>query len=411
MKIGIFALRSDARALAANFLILALLGLLTSPPLANLFEFLMIVTVLADKGLRDSLCKLWSYKLIRFLFAFFVFMLIGGLYSIASTGEIRHSIFGWLHRLVLLPFALAIFERDEDKERLIKVYGGACAVFASLSFFMWKIGFGFDGEPGVFLRNHATQGMGFAVATMLSAHLAMSATTARARMIWTVAASILLLNIALVTTGRSGYVVLIVCSCVLLMEKLFTSERRLGFRQVFAVLAGGLAIVLLLIASPVSRDRIALGFKEVKGVGQATEGTSMGLRVIFWENTLQLIQERPLLGYGTGSFAAAYKSKVAGGSGFRAMETGDPHNQYMKIAVENGIAGLMLFIGFLLSVFFTKGSERWRVLTVGVLLSWCITSLFNAHFTTFAEGHFLYLWVGAMISGRLVFGKTSHVDL
>jgi hypothetical protein len=34
----------------------------------------------------------------------------------------------------------------------------------------------------------------------------------------------------------------------------------------------------------------------------------------------------------------------------------------------------------------------------GVLLAWCVTSLFNSHFRTFPEGHLIWLLAGAMLA-------------
>lgn len=391
----------DARRLASNFGILALLGLLVSPPLANLAEALMFGLVLANADLRRSLLATWRYPLVRFVAAFFLVMLLGSLYSLASPGEIRHSLLGWLHRLLLVPFALAVCERPADKERMVRAYAAAAMLFATVSFVCWTAGFSLNPEqpPGIILRNHATQGMGFAVAVLLALHLAFSTPAKKTQAAWLAGGLLLALNIAFVSTGRSGYVVLLIGIAGFFATRVLAASSRQASGR---LLLGGLAALgltaLLLASAPSSRERLERGMNEVQGAAQATEYTSMGIRMVFWRNTLEMIRAQPLLGYGSGSFAAAYKAKIAGETGFRATETGDPHNQYMKIATENGLVGLLAFLGIIGAALLTRAAMPWRMLAVGVLLSWCVTSLFNAHFSTFAEGHFVYLWLGFMLA-------------
>jgi O-antigen ligase len=126
----------------------------------------------------------------------------------------------------------------------------------------------------------------------------------------------------------------------------------------------------------------------------------MGIRIIFWENTLQLIKQRPIIGYGTGAFEAAYSQQVAGKTGLQGLITADPHNQFMKIVGENGLIGLMLFLGFLVSIFRMKAATPFRILGLGAATAWIATSMANSHFSTFSEGTFIYVWLAVMLSSE-----------
>jgi O-antigen ligase len=392
---------TDGRLIASYLGTLATIGLLTSPPLANIAEALMVGIVLLDTELRRSLLATWRYPVVKALALFFCILLIGAVYSDASAKEIRHGLTGWLHRMLLLPFALAIFVRVEDKMRFVRTYAGANVLFAAISVVLWLTGslpFGGE-EPGVILRNHSTQGMGFAVSALLAAWLAFDTETKRLRFFWAAACAFLILNIAFVTTGRSGYVVLLVSACVFVAFGVFRSDGKVPARlRLGAVIALAL-IGILLVAAPSSQERLKKAVDEVQGSQQATEYTSMGIRMVFWRNTVELIGQRPWLGHGTASFATVYKEKVVGQTGFRAIETQDPHNQFMKIIAENGILGLAAFFAVIVAALMTPATSPWRMLATAVLLSWSATSLFNAHFSTFSEGHFIFLWLGIMLAG------------
>jgi len=89
---------------------------------------------------------------------------------------------------------------------------------------------------------------------------------------------------------------------------------------------------------------------------------------------------------------------VEGQKGWQGQPVGDPHNQYLRILVEYGLVGLILFLLFIFS-FFRQGIKGpFYIMGIGVVLAWCATSMFSAHFTTFIEGRFLMIWCGALLS-------------
>jgi pheromone shutdown protein TraB len=114
-------------------------------------------------------------------------------------------------------------------------------------------------------------------------------------------------------------------------------------------------------------------------------------RYDFMINTLNLIKKSNskelLLGHGAGNFGNVYNSTITSDQ----LQTSDPHNQYLKILVENGLIGLIIFIIILSLIIF-----RWQdnQISVNILIIWLITSLFNSHFSTFAEGTLIWALLG-----------------
>ena len=109
-----------------------------------------------------------------------------------------------------------------------------------------------------------------------------------------------------------------------------------------------------------------------------------------------------MLGYGTGSFAKAYRDRFGSAEqGWRGSVTTDPHNQYLFILVENGLVGLAAFLMLLIVGFYAaKQPGPYRCVLQGALLAWCVSSLFNSHFRTFPEGHLIWLFFGAMLAAH-----------
>ena len=129
----------------------------------------------------------------------------------------------------------------------------------------------------------------------------------------------------------------------------------------------------------------------LKPVPEQTE-SSMGLRYTFWKNSLKLINEKPFLGYGTGSYQKEYYRLVQG----VGPESKNPHNEFFMIGVQLGLLGLTIYLSFLISQYYyakkLQNENKW--LAQGLLLSLIITSMFNSPLMDHNEGH----WFATMIA-------------
>jgi O-antigen ligase len=78
-------------------------------------------------------------------------------------------------------------------------------------------------------------------------------------------------------------------------------------------------------------------------------GTAVGVRLEFYRNTLEIIREHPLLGVGTAGFSQAYDDKIKGTD---LYPTRNPHNLYLLVTAQFGLAGLALLLFLLV--------QQWR---------------------------------------------------
>lgn len=94
-------------------------------------------------------------------------------------------------------------------------------------------------------------------------------------------------------------------------------------------------------------------FKAYAGIFQFEPGT-LKSRILIWKTSIKMIKNRPLCGYGTGNFEIAYyktaseKKDVFVPSNLRVDKA---HNEFVEIAVENGIVGLFLFLFFIFTIY------------------------------------------------------------
>ena len=387
---------SDNRINVARMLVLLeFVAILVSTSLAVIVEVLLYLTVLSSKDLLRRLWAIRNEPMIRMTLVWIVVLAVSCLYTIAPAEDLIDILSSW-RKILLLLIAAACFGAPVWKNRAIHTFFITIAALLVLSSSTWLLGLDFyKYQNGIIIANHAAQGMSFAACIILALALAgMHKNQPARRMGYFFIAAVAFLNIVFITPGRSGYLAMAVIVSVYVFFSIG------GMKKYFISLALALAIALALSLSPTARQRIDLGISEIKSYQTSDQLTSMGVRMVVWQNSLKLIREKPVFGYGSAAFVEAYKETIAGQSGWQGQVIEDPHNQFMRILVEHGIVGLSIFLVFIGSFFLQPVRGVYRYLGLSVLLTWCATSLFSSHFSTFLEGRFLLVWLGVFLAAN-----------
>jgi O-antigen ligase len=210
----------------------------------------------------------------------------------------------------------------------------------------------------------------------------------------------LMAYIVMFTSGRSGYIAMFIVLTSMSLIYIKNLKKIIAWKFGLGLIVVATITVALLSVSKTSSDRINLAITEFKQSEQNTTKniyTSVGQRLIFWKNTIDMLPQYFVFGVGTGGFQAAYTKQVLDKTGLDALITQDPHNQYLKILIEQGVIGLLLYLSMIVRVLIQSNKDASKfVLFSTVLYIWLITSLFNAHFSTFMEGTFIWAWMGLM---------------
>lgn len=386
----------DPILLVRLLLITELGALLFSTSVTVIVEILIFICFLGFRTLRQLLFSALRQPMVVMALVLYLLVALGVLYSVAPFGESMRMWGSW-RKLLVVPLAASVFNDFYWKQRLVVFFIVLATLAALVSFASFLGHFPIGKFPvGIVLQNHATQGMLFSVA-LFSCLVVLREPLVRTifpRWLLIIFSSVLLLNIIFVTPGRSGYLALIV---LVIMFLFFTVH---GRSKGVIMLLSAASIALLLVISPTAKKRIIKAYNEISTYSTSAVETSLGVRIIMWKNTIALLQKNthPAFGYGTGGFTTAYEQQVAGQKGWQGKPVGDPHNQYLRVLVEYGIIGGLVFLGFILAFFRQQVPENFYILGISVLLAWCATSMFSAHFTTFTEGRFLMIWCGALLS-------------
>lgn len=398
----------DSLSLVRSLIILEVAAMLFSTAATVVIEILVFLCFISSRNLRHRVFSELRQPMVVMALVLFVMVILGVFYSVAPFSESMDMLKSW-RKLLLVPLVASVYANPLWKQRLVYYFLGLILFSALVSFAGFLLNFGIYNFPvGIVVDNHATQGILFAVAMFSCLVLSHFPLTSDFIPGWLLkcSAGLLALNILFVTPGRSGYL----ASIVLIIVFSFWGIQK-KTRIVFMLLAP-VVILSLLLVSPVAQDRIRGGIDEIKNYKHSPELTSMGVRIVMWKNTIQLLKkfEHPVLGYGTSGFETAYREQVENEKGWQGDSVGDPHNQYLRILVEYGLVGLILFLLFIASFFRQRIKGGAYIMGIGVLLAWCATSMFSAHFTTFVEGRFLMIWCGALLSVSTS-QKTEKLDI
>lgn len=379
-----------------------MIGALVSPIMANLAALILLVSFALLPSARLRLQAALALPLVRAALLVLAVLAVAMLWSEAPLALRLQYWWDW-RTLLLLVVCLSIFDEGARRRALLGLVL-VVTVGAAYSYWAWALGFSAvannHGMTGIVLRNTTTQGMGFAAASFLALMLAFNdrAIDRRLRLLLAAAAVLLACNVAFITSSRSGHLMLLILLTGAAVQMLA------GWRRLAAMAVLPLAAALVFSLSPILQTRFGMMVDELRAPLASEQISGMGIRTVMWRVSSQMALERPLLGYGTGGFPAAYESAIKRSSytGWAATPTVDPHNQYLLVQLQAGILGSVAFAWFLLAGFRSRGPQPWRGAGKALLFAWCAAAFATSVFTSFAESHLFMPLLGILLAPAAV---------
>jgi len=364
-----------------------------------LLALALVCWLLADRY-RERWAMLRRNPVALMALGFVALLAVGLLYGERPRSDAL-LYFGKYADLAVLGVFVTLFGDPAWRRRAILALAGALALLVVISYLI-KLGV-LPLTPWarrvpvpypIVVMDTLTHGILVAFAAFLFAVLGLQAPRGRVRVLWFALAALAAGNALFIVPGRTGYVVL----AALALYFGYVWRRLAGLALV--ALAGVVVVGVGYTASSTLQGRVAETEREARewqpGVAART---SVGYRLEFYDNTLKLIRERPLLGAGTGGFPSAYKQQVAG---TQMAPAGHPHNEYLHLVSQLGIPGLVALI----ALFWIP----WRlaprlplahegVLARGIVLTIAVGCVFNSLLLDHTEGLFFAWGLGVLFGG------------
>jgi O-antigen ligase len=301
--------------------------------------------------------------------------------------------------LLFIPIFITMFGDARTRELALRWF---CAAMI-LSFVVAELAASglLEGNPllarsaGHAFKLSITHGLLSAFAAFVFALLAHREKRWPQRLLFAVLALVAVKNVLLLGISRTGYLVLILLTLYLffiLFGKRGLVVAGLLVAATYAAVYGG---------SEAFRERVDTVFVDSReSQSRWPSRESVTIRLEWYQRSLDIVLEHPLLGTGTGSFPRAYAETI---KDKKSVSTTNPHNEYLLIAVQTGLAGLML----LLHLFWQQLRLSARLATPvethlarGLVLTMVIGCLFNSLLLDHTEGLF-YAWLTGMLFAGL----------
>jgi O-antigen ligase len=333
----------------------------------------------------------------KVLLLFFAWLIISSLYAETAWTDKVTTLSSW-KKLIYTFVLLGLFYETQWKKRFVYYYLAAMSFAAVIIVPLWILDINARAgrEVGILMTNHSSQSLAFVVASLCCIFLLKESLSLQKKRLLVAMLAIFLFNIFFISPSRTGYLALPVAV-------IFAFVNLYGYKKIPHIL-GMVAVVLLLLilTSSTVQQRIKLGWEEKTNYQTSENVTSIGVRVVFAQNTWELIQQKPLLGYGTSSFKSVYSPHVAAKyQDWRGEPTTDPHNQYLFVWLENGLVGLLIFLAYIYTAIKQGATQQpYGAIAASVLVAIAVASLFNSNFKTFPEGHLLAFFVGCLLAQR-----------
>jgi O-antigen ligase len=331
-------------------------------------------------------------------FALLVCLFMGIFYSLADNELIITFLIKYLKFFVLLIFLPLIYQHIKHYPQHctwgFNVFLAALFVTLILSYALFWFEFNLSFMKGnvdnpVPFKNYISQSILMAFASYACLIIAQQAYVQRhtkKAIIWLIISLFFIYNVLFMLQGRTGYGVLF----ALLLLWVFSWAKWRG------LLWGCLTIVVLLFSmlmfSSTAQDRLSKIGAHYDAYQAGDTDHSLGKRLEYYRHSFALWTERPIFGYGTGAFSVVYENRVQALN--LSEHTRNPHNEYLIIAVQWGIFGLLAFLAFLGSLYYQSRflNPPYRALANGLLLTIITSALLNSVFLDFTEGYaFVYL--------------------
>ncbi len=376
---------------AKVMLVLSLFWMPISTAATNVFMGLTLIAWLLAGGFRSRLEALRGNWFAYATVALFLLMCVGSLWSTGSREDILFQLHKYAKLLFMMP-AITLMQEKKWRDRGLVAFGAAMLLTLALSLasVVWPLPFvrGTAGGPRdnhFVFRDHIAQNLMMSFFALVLLAKGQFESKARLRLIYFALGFLSIIDILFFVHGRTGYVSLALNAAVFVF---FLETRRL---RIIALVVFGLIAFSATQFSSNFNARMKLAVTEYQEQDEK-KLSSVGQRVEFFKKGVQLIKERPVFGFGTGSYHKEF-CRVADTQEWCLAGGFHPHNQFIAFGVQLGAVGLLAYLLYLaLCVKQALALEmEARVMGAGLVATLVVDSIFHAPLFLIAEAAFFML--------------------
>jgi O-antigen ligase len=386
----------------------AFIALGVSLPVATAIDVILLAIIwfawLAAARFRETVNVVRTNPVAMVACLWVLVYIVGATYSHGAPEDIWRSVTK-AATFLLIPIAAVLIKDPQDVRRAHVAFMGTIALTIVLSYLRWA-GMLPDAVPvlkdagysvSVVFKYHLTQNLMVAYGTFVLAVYARTAATRNTRVLLAVCAGLGVINVLVVGDGRTGQVILLVLTVY--YGAWFGGKRGAAAALLLTAVLGAAAYV---VPGSSLHKRAELAMSDFAQWRPGVQGKPSGVteRLEFQRRGMQIFLEHPVLGVGSGGFAAEDR-ELALRAGLPPAR--HPHNEYLLKAVELGIVGPLLML--------LMFAVQWRAaarlpepthtaLARGLVLMYAVASFGTSMLRDHSEA-LLFVWMSALLFSGL----------
>lgn len=368
---------------------------------ANVFLVITVFLWLVAGGYKQRFKDLQKNYFAWSTLALYFLICIGGVYSSAESSEIKFQLVKYAKLLIIL-IGISLFKEKKWRDvglnafaisMLITLLLSLGSVFLTLPFIK-----GGDGNHYVF-KDHIVQNLMMSFFVLLMLIKSRGEVKKSMQIAYFSVAVFAAIDIIFFVQGRTGYVSLGLNIAIFVLFFISTRDRWIWIASIIFVISSGLYF------SDNFSGRLQLAVTEFQNQ-DSKELTSVGQRVEFFKKSVELIKERPVFGWGTGSYAKEF-CRVAISPEWCQAGKFHPHNQFLAFGVQLGLFGVFCYFIFLGAA--VQLARQFylpeKVLLIGLVGTLIVDSLLHAPLFLVTEAQFFILMLGLLTAGNKISGN------
>jgi O-antigen ligase len=370
----------------------------------NLFLYLALILIVFNKNFIKNLEVSWKNCASRYSALSLLLVVLGSLWSIADYGDILEGFLTYkkfIFVFLLLPYLI----EQKSNEALINTF------FISMSLILFLVylifldiiqpiniqlyeGVSFHVSENGGFKTHIITNILFAFFGFMSMHRFFDLN----KVIYFLLGVLSFYYSIFINDGTTGQILSISLLSILIIQK---------YRYKAVLILPIVLIGILTYGASNNNTSIYSAINKVHtGLGDFESGTavkSVDVRLAMLTNGLIIIKENPWMGTGTGSINQSHidnLDKLPPTFEHRSKTT-NPHSEYLSIAIQYGLIGLLLYLFLIYKLFeYTKKlpNDFYKNNAQGLLILILIGSLGTSIITDSGEGHFVMLFIAILFA-------------
>lgn len=202
-------------------------------------------------------------------------------------------------------------------------------------------------------------------------------------------------NVLFFLPGRSGQAALLAAFALTLFWNLPARARPA------ALVAPVLLVAFAMAVSPAFKERLSAVVTESLAYRNGDQAlTSSGIRLNFWQRSIEAIAENPLAGTGVGSWNFEYRRLEGDQLSPHSAKVRNPHQEYLMWGVQLGVGGIALLLGFLVLMARDAAGFRPEVrhATHTIVAMLAVVCLFNSTIFDALIGDYFCVMIGLLLA-------------